>query len=90
MLKYYNKNKYEPIRNSDKIKWTYLKQNPFSLDKIAFKGYDDPKEVIDFIETYIDYDQLFEGQLKKKISMFYDALEWSFPIDKKNTLERFF
>ena len=54
------------------------------------KGYDDPKEIIDFIEKYIDYDQLFEGQLKKKISMFYDALEWSLPIDKKNTLERFF
>ena len=90
LLNYYGKNNYEPIRNSDKIKWTYLKQNPFSLDKIAFKGYDDPKEIIDFIEKYIDYDQLFEGQLKKKISMFYEALEWSFPIDKKNTLERFF
>jgi DNA polymerase elongation subunit (family B) len=90
LLNYYEKNNYEPIRNSDKIKWTYLKQNPFSLDKIAFKGYDDPKEIIDFIETYIDYDQLFEGQLKKKISMFYEALEWSLPLDKKNTLERFF
>ena len=90
LLKYYGKTNYEPIRNSDKIKWTYLKQNPFNLDKIAFKGYDDPPEIMEFIEQYIDYNQLFEGQLKKKISMFYDALKWSLPVDKKNTLERFF
>ena len=38
----------------------------------------------------IDYDKLFERALEKKIRMFYDALGWEMPIDKINTLERFF
>ena len=52
--------------------------------------YDDPKKITDFIEQYIDYDRLFDGQLKKKIKMFYEALSWDLPVDKINTLERFF
>ena len=38
----------EPIRNASKIKWVYLKSNPLQLDALAYKGYDDPKEVMDF------------------------------------------
>ena len=38
------------IRSGDKIKWVYLRQNPFGLGAIAFKNYDDPDNVIDFIE----------------------------------------
>ena len=38
----------------------------------------------------IDYEKLFERALKKKISMFYEALDWSFPVEKEYTLERFF
>jgi len=37
-----------------------------------------------------DYEKLFDRALKKKISMFYEALNWSFPIEKEYTLERFF
>ena len=61
-----------------------------NLDTLAFKGYDDPKQITDFIEQYIDYDRLFEGALQKKINMFYEAMSWDLPVDKKNTLERFF
>jgi hypothetical protein len=38
----------------------------------------------------MDYDRLFEGALQKKIMMFYGALSWDLPVDKINTLERFF
>ena len=59
-------------------------------DNVAFKVYDEPKEIMDFIKQYIDYDRLFEGALQKKINMFYGAMSWDLPVDKKNTLERFF
>ena len=68
----------------------YLKNNPYQLDAIAYKGYDDPEEVMDFIEKYIDRDKLFDRALTKKIKMFYDALSWDMPVDKENTVERFF
>ena len=90
LLKHFGLENTEPIRNKEKIKWTYLKNNTYGIDALAFKGYDDPKEIVDFIETHIDHDRLFEGQLKKKIKMFYEALSWDMPVDKKNTLERFF
>ena len=90
LLNYFNCINNEQIKNSDKIKWIYLKQNPFNIDALAFKGYDDPQEILDFITEHIDYEKLYDRGLHKKIRMFYDALEWSLPIDKKNTLERFF
>ena len=90
LLKYFGLGDTEPMRNKEKIKWTYLKSNPLGIDALAFKGYDDPKEITDFIKQYIDYDRLFEGALQKKIKMFYEALNWELPVDKINTLQRFF
>ena len=89
LLKYFNLNNIEPIRDSSKIKWTYLKTNPFGIDAIAFKGYDDPDEIMDIINKYIDHDRLFIGAMDKKIKMFYNALGWNL-VDKENTIERFF
>ena len=89
-MKHFGKDNTEPIRNKEKIKWAYMKNNPLGIDALAFKGYDDPKEIIDFIEQYIDHERLFKGALEKKIKMFYEALSWDLPVDKINTLERFF
>ncbi len=90
LLKYYNVNNHEEIRGSEKIKWVYLKNNEFGIESLAFKGYDDPNQIMKFIKQYIDYDKLYKGALDKKIRMFYEALRWDMPVDKKNTLERFF
>ena len=90
LLKHFGADNTEPIRNKEKIKWAYMKKNPLGIDALAFKGYDDPKQIVDFIEQYIDYDRLFEGALQKKINMFYEAMSWELPVDKINTLERFF
>jgi len=90
LLKHYGLNKYEKIKNSGKIKWVYLKDNPFKIKQIAFKGYNDPPEIMDYIRQYIDYDKLFKSQLKKKVDMFYSAMGWYFPIYEQSTLERFF
>ena len=83
-------NRYEKIGESQKIKWVYLKNNPYGFKVIAYKGYEDPKKLMDFIKTYIDTDKIYKQALDKKIFMFYNALNWVMPVDKKNTLERFF
>ena len=90
LLKHYDLNQYEQIKNSEKIKWVYLKDNTLQIKQIAFKGYDDPPEIMKFIEENVDYEKLFTRALEKKIRMFYEALNWEMPVDKINTLERFF
>ncbi len=90
LLKHYHATNHELIKNASKIRWVYLKDNPFNIDVVAFKGYDDPKEIIDFINRYIDRDKIFDNALKKKIQMFYDSMKWDMPVDKKVSIERFF
>ena len=90
-LKYYKISKqYSGISNGEKIKWVYLKQNPLGLNTIAYKGYEDPPEVLDFIRTYINPNKLYDKALHKKIMMLYEALGWTEPTDATKTIERFF
>ncbi len=88
----YNKisRQYSEIHNGDKIKWVYLKQNPLGLNTIAYKGYEDPREVLDFIRQYINPEKLYKQALHKKIMMLYEALGWGEPTDPSKTIERFF
>ena len=90
LLKHYNLTNHEKIKSSEKINWVYLKSNPLNVQQIGFKGYDDPPKIMEFIEQNIDYEKLFRRALLKKIRMFYEALKWDMPVDKINTLERFF
>ena len=90
LLKHFKANNHEPITNGNKVRWVYLKENPLKIDGIAYKGYDDPKQIIDFINQYVDRDKLFDKALNKKIQMFYDAMSWDMPVDKKSSIERFF
>jgi DNA polymerase elongation subunit (family B) len=82
--------KYSPMRDGDKIKWAYLRTNPFGLDSMGFKGYEDPKEITDFIKQYVDYDKIFEKELEKKLQDFYDALSWGAVINEQQSAEKFF
>ena len=79
------------IRSSDKIKWVYLKQNPYGYDSLAMKGYDDPVEIVQYIEKYIDYNRHFQSDLENKLSAFYTALKWG-KLPAKNTkmIQKFF
>ena len=90
LLRHFKVTNHEPISNGNKVRWVYLKQNPYNIDGLAYKGYDDPKQIIDFINQYIDRDKLFDKALNKKIKMFYDAMSWDMPVEKKNTIEKFF
>jgi len=90
-LTYYKISKqYSGISNGEKIKWVYLTQNPLGINTIAYKGYEDPPQVLDFIRQYINPDKLYRQALHKKIMMLYQALGWDEPTDASKTLEKFF
>ena len=82
--------RYSEIFNGEKIRWVYLKQNPLNLDTIAYKGHEDPPQILNFIRKYINPEKLYKQVLHKKIMMLYEALGWDEPTDSSKTLERFF
>jgi len=70
----------ESIYSGGKIKYVYLRENPYNLESLAFKADGtDPKKIMDIIETYVDRRGLYEHELKKKLVAFYEALRWEFP-----------
>ena len=82
--------KYSPMKDGDKIKWVYLKNNPLGIDGLGFTGYDDPQEIIDFIATYTDHNRIFEAELKGKLQDFYNALGWGEVMSEQKNAEKFF
>ena len=91
LLHFYKQDKkYEKITNGSKVKWLYLKDNPLGLNVIAYKGYEDPPEIMKFIRDFINPSKLYRQALEKKIMMFYEALGWDEPTDATKTIERFF
>jgi hypothetical protein len=91
LLKFFNcPFKNEPIRDGDKVKWVYLKTNPLGLDTVAFKDYNDPKEIMDFVEQYVDRDMIYKAELENKVDDFYNALKWEKASNDTKTAKKFF
>jgi DNA polymerase elongation subunit (family B) len=91
LLKFFNcPYKHEPIRDGDKVKWVYLKTNPLGLDTVAFKDYNDPKEIMDFVEQYVDRDMIYKAELENKVDDFYNALKWEKVTADTKTAKKFF
>jgi DNA polymerase elongation subunit (family B) len=91
LLKFFNcPFKNEPIRDGDKVKWVYLKNNPLGLDTVAFKDYNDPKEIMDFVEQYVDRDMIYKAELENKVDDFYNALKWEKASNDTKTANKFF
>jgi DNA polymerase elongation subunit (family B) len=91
LLKFFNAPfKHEPIRDGDKVKWVYLKNNPLGLDTVAFKDYNDPKQIMDYIEQYVDRDMLYKAELENKVDDFYTALKWQKASVEAQTAKKFF
>jgi len=82
--------RYSEIFDGEKIMWVYLKPNSLGLETVAYKGYEDPPEILDFIRQFINPNKLYKQALHKKIMMFYQALNWDEPTDASKTIERFF
>jgi len=89
LMEYYNISASQPILDGEKIKWTYLKNNPFGLDTMGAKGFEDPIEIIKFITQYIDYEKVFSSALENKLQDFYNALNWG-RIPKNDNVSSFF
>jgi len=91
LLKYYNcAYKYEPMKDGDKIKWVYLKNNPLGLSTVGLTGYNDPKEILDLVEEYIDYELIWQKELENKLDDFYSAMKWEKPSPNLKTASKFF
>jgi DNA polymerase elongation subunit (family B) len=92
LLKRFDLNtQYTPIMDGDKIKYVLLKKNPYNIDALAIKGFDDPKQIIDVIETYIDYNGMFDAELRNKLEDFYSSLNWGkLPTDVNQHADNFF
>ena len=79
----------DPILNGEKVKWAYLKNNPYGFDTIALRGYQDPKQIEEFCEMYIDRNKIFDRELRGKIDDFYSALNWG-KLPDNNNMQKFF
>ena len=91
LLKYYNcAFKYEPFKDGDKVKWVYMTNNPLGVEAVAFNGYNDPKEITDFISKYVDYTKLWEGEMQNKIDDFYSAMGWDMANENLQKASQFF
>ena len=65
------------ISQGDKVKWIYLKSNPYQVDAIAFLEWDLPEKIHIFIEQYADRKKIFESILLNKLEGFYNDLGWT-------------
>jgi len=89
MLTVYKVNDITPIKDGEKVKWVYLKNNPYGFDTMALRGYQDPAELVKFVETYIDRNKTFDRELRGKLDDFYAAMSWG-ALPENNNAAKFF
>lgn len=79
--------KYEYIKNGDKIKFLYLKlPNPTKQNVIAFKDYF-PEE-FDYLKEYIDYETQFQKTFVSPLESIFESIGWE--VEKKMSFADFF
>ena len=69
-------NQHSYITQGDKVKWIYLKPNPYQIDAIAFLDFDLGEKIRMFIEEYADRKKIFDSILLNKLEGFYNDLGW--------------
>ena len=72
--------KHPTFQIGDKMYIAKLKNNPYRIEVIGFNGYNDPPEILEFIEKYIDRDGLFDSVIKNKLENVYLDIGWGMPI----------
>jgi hypothetical protein len=56
---------------------------------MALRGYQDPIELVKFVETYIDRNKTFDRELRGKLDDFYAAMGWG-ALPENNNAAKFF
>ena len=74
-------NKHSAITQGDKVKWIYLRPNPYQIDAVAFLDFDLADKIRIFIEEYADRKKIFESILLNKVEGFYNDLSWSLSLN---------
>ena len=69
--------KHNLIAMADKVKWIYLKDNPYKIEALAFLDYDMPDKIKDFLDLYADRKKVFESILLNKLEGFFSDLGWN-------------
>ena len=73
--------KYNLITMADKVKWIYLKDNPYKIDALAFFDYQMPDKIVDFLDIYADRQKVFDSILLNKLEGFFSDLGWSLDLN---------
>jgi DNA polymerase elongation subunit (family B) len=64
------------ITQGDKVKWIYLKDNPYKIEALAFLDFDMPEKIRILLDDYADKHKSFESILESKLEGFYHDLGW--------------
>ena len=82
LLKLWQLNKkHNLITMADKVKWVYLKDNPYKIEALAFFDYDMPDKIRSFLDTYADRQKIFDSILLNKLEGFFSDLGWSLDLN---------
>ena len=68
--------KYELITNGSKIKWLYLKDNPYGINVLAFAHLKVPKKMLDFLNKFADRERIYKTILENKLEGLFSDLGW--------------
>jgi DNA polymerase elongation subunit (family B) len=74
------------IVQGDKIKWIYLKDNPYKIEALAFLDFDMPHKIKELLDKYANKNRSFESILESKLQGFYHDLGWSLNLNPYITM----
>ena len=72
---------YNYITQASKIKWIYLKDNPYKIEALAFIEGEIPDKIKEFLDQYADRKKVFETILLNKLEGFFSDLGWSLSLN---------
>ena len=78
--------KHSRIVQGDKVKWIYLKNNPYKIEALAFLDFDMPDKIRTLLDEYADKNRSFESILESKLEGFYHDLGWSLNLNPYRNL----
>ena len=81
---------YNLITQADKVKWIYMRDNPYKIEALAFFDHEMPEKIQNFLDIYADRQKVFDSILLNKLEGFFSDLQWSLDLNPyKNALASF-